>query len=137
MGSVPVAVGAAQAQDADALVDIDAVLGADAALGRGVVIGVVVVAVDVDHRAAGHGHEKLQVLPPQVAAGQDQAEARQLLRRAVVVKLPRLHIRYRQNLHGPTTPLLCVFPTAQPAPSRGSFTPTMSTVALASSLSWS
>ena len=64
-----VTIGAAQSQNSDPLMDVDAVLDADAALRRLQREIVVVVAPHIKQGAPGHGHQKFQVRPLQIAAG--------------------------------------------------------------------
>ena len=94
VASLPVPVGTPQAQNPDTLIVVHPVLHADASLRRPALQGVVVVAPDVQQGTPGHGHQELQVLPFQVAAGQDQVKLRQPARRIEVIVLLGHHIGY-------------------------------------------
>ena len=59
--AVAVTHGAAQAQNADSIVDVEIIVHADTALGRGHLILVVMVSVDVEHRGVSHCHEERKV----------------------------------------------------------------------------
>ena len=95
-----VAVSASQPEEAQTLIAQDPPVQADAALRRRAEESPVVVAGDVKERAAGHGDQKLQIVPAQVSAGQDQVEVRQTARGVVFVIIARLHVGHGQDAHG-------------------------------------
>ena len=74
-GAAAVFDGAAEAQEADAVELVDAVLDAFGAEGRVLDELVVVVAADVDHGDVDHGHEEVQVIGIEVAAGHNELHA--------------------------------------------------------------
>ena len=123
--TVFIPVGAAQAQDAHPVLDHDPVLRAQAALRRRGEKGVVVVAPHVYQRAVGHGDQKFQVFPLQVAAGQDQAEPVQAAGLIVIVVSGRGDVGHGQDVHGASSPV----------PGRAPVTPAIHTVALPVSVS--
>ena len=67
-----IAAAAAQAQNTKAIILHDPVIDAVAALRGMVQVGGIVVAGDIQHRAAGHGDQKLQIVIIQIAAGDDE-----------------------------------------------------------------
>ena len=99
VGAGAVAVRAAKPQDPHALMDIDPVFYAHAALRGVLVIVLVMVAVDIQHRTVGQRHQKLQIAPVQVPAGQDQVELIQPACLVVVIQILCLLVRYGQNPH--------------------------------------
>ena len=129
----PVPEGAAQAQNAQAPADHDAVLGAQAALRRPDGEPVVVVAADIDHRAACQGAQKLQVVPAQIPAGEDQIQAGESAGSIVVVVKGGLLIGDGQDAHRLPLPW-GAGPAGQLSFSLVASTPTMPTVALPVSL---
>ena len=94
----------AQAQNPEALEVDNAVLRALAALRRMPVIGLVVIAVDVEHRSVGKGGDKGQIFGVQVAAGENQVDSLQAASVQIIPKPRRLLVGQRQNLHRPSSP---------------------------------
>ena len=89
-GVIPAA--AAKAHDPHTVVLHNGIIDAVAALGGMLVIVGIVIARDIQHRAAGHGHEKLKIAGLQIAAGNDEIIFRQLSRGVVFPQCRTLFI---------------------------------------------
>ena len=83
-GTGAVAAAAAQPGDAQPVVNIDIIINADDALRRAQVIAFIMVAVDIQHRHGGHRCQIFQIMAVQIAAGNDQINARELVRCEIV-----------------------------------------------------
>ncbi len=72
MTSFCVTHGASQPKDPQTLIGIDLIFDTDTSLWRFCLIGVIMVAVDIEDRYLGHGGQKGQVLRGEITAGEDQ-----------------------------------------------------------------
>ena len=98
-GAGAVAAAAAQPGDAQAVVYVHVVIQADDALRRAGVVALVMVAVYVQKRHGRHGGKVFQIMAAQIAAGNDEFDALDLVRGEVVPEGLALLIRNGQDLH--------------------------------------
>ena len=83
--SVAVLVGAAESEDAQAVHHYKLIICTDTAGGQALVL-FVMIAVDIHQRTIRHGHEELEILYAQIAAGEDQIIAVELAGAVIIIE---------------------------------------------------